>query len=284
MKPTLPEDREIDEEAADISRRYRDAASEQPSPRIDAAILEAARREAARSRVVRNWQVPAAVAAVLVIGVSLSLLTREGVDSLPPADQSQNQSEVARSSAPSLAMKAEPAQKGKLESRSRPSRDRSERGDREAEARHGEEAFIGQSVAPEVPAPAPPAVADAPAAKAPVENASGAQSGSADELKERIPSERPMQESQATEKKALADAAEQTRPKSLRKQQPAAVTIAAAAPRSPEQWLRNIEEMIRNGKHADARLQLAEFRKRHPDYRLPEALQAFEREAQPDTK
>src|SRR5690349_17427336 len=99
MKPTLPEDREIDAEAADISRRYREAASEQPSPRIDAAILEAARREAARPRVVRNWQVPAAVAAVLVIGVSLSLLTREGVDSLPPLDQSRNQAEVAKSAA-----------------------------------------------------------------------------------------------------------------------------------------------------------------------------------------
>jgi hypothetical protein len=290
MKPTLPDDREIGEEAAEISRRYREVASEQPSPRIDAAILDAARREAARPPVVRNWQIPAAVAAVLVIGVSLSLLTREGVDSLPPLDQSRKQAEVAKPSAPSLAMKSE-AFKNDVDARSRPSRDRSERGDREAEVRRGEEAVIGHSQVPAAPAPAPPpppvqqfdapaATAQAPAANATADSVARAQSGVVEALKEPRPAEGSLQDEQAAEKKALTDAAGESRAKSLRKQQSAAVT----APRSPEQMLRDIEELIRNGRQADARLQLAEFRNRYPDYRLPEALQAFEREARPDKK
>jgi len=288
MKPTLPEDREIGEEAAEISRRYREVASEQPSPRIDAAILDAARREAARPPVVRNWQIPAAVAAVLVIGVSLSLLTREGVDSLPPLDQSRKQAEVAKPSAPSLAMKSE-AFKNDVDARSRPSRDRSERGDREAEVRRGEEAVIGHSQVPAAPAPAPPpvqqfdapaATARAPAANVTAESVARAQPGVVEALKEPRPAEGLLQDEQAAEKKALTDAGGESRAKSLRKQQSAAV----AAPQSPEQMLRDIEELIRNGRQADARLQLAEFHKRYPDYRLPDALQAFEREAQPDTK
>jgi len=296
MKPTLPEDREIDEEAADISRRYRDAASEQPSPRIDAAILEAARREAARPAIVRNWQVPAAVAAVLVIGVSLSLLTREGVETLPPPDQSRKQAEVGKPAAPSPAMRSEPAPKAKLDLQSRPSRDRSERGDREAQVRHGEEASIGQSAAPPAPVPEPTSVQqfDAPAAKELAENAvtenttsdktRAPQSATAGALKGSAPTQRLEQEQPEAEKKALADDAAEKRAKSLRKQESPAAPASAAVRRAPEQWLRNIEEMIRNGKQADARLQLAEFRKRHPDYRLPDALQSFEREAQPGPK
>lgn len=292
----LPEDREIDEEAADISRRYREAASEQPSPRIDAAILAAARREAARPPVVRNWQVPAAVAAVLVIGVSLSLLTREGVESLPPVDQSHKQADVARPEAPSLAMKAETAPKGKLDLQSRPSRDRGERGDRNAEAQHGEESFIGGSAAPQAPSPAPPLVQqhDTAAAKEPVGNAvpenagtdtaRTAQAGAAGALDENAPAMALEQEQPAPEKKALADAAEEVRAKSLRKQESATTAAPAAMRRSPEQWLRSIEELIRSGRPADARLQLAEFRKRYPDYRLPDALQSFERDAAAGTK
>lgn len=292
MKPMSPEDRQIDEEAAEISRRYREAAGEQPSPSIDAAILDAARREAGRPAVVRNWQVPAAVAAVLVIGVSLSLLTREDVESLPPLDQAHKQAEVARPEAPSLAMKAEPVPKGKLDLQSRPSRDRSERRDRQAEARHGEESFIGQSAVP----PAPPSVQqfDARVAKEPAESAvtesapgrnpGAAQSGAADALKENVPAQEPEQGRPAPEKKVLADAAEEKRATVLRRQESATAAAPAAMPRSPEQWLRDIEEMIGSGRQSDARLQLAEFRKRHPDYRLPDALQSFEREAAAGTK
>lgn len=298
MKPTLPEDREIDQEGAEVSRRYREAAREEPSARVDAAILEAARREAGRPAIVRNWRTPAAVAAVLVIGVSVSLLTREGVDPLPPLDQSRRQADVAKPAAPSLAMKSEPAPAARLDLRARPSRDRSERADREAAVRPGEEAFAdqpagaGQSPVPEVAASAaPPAQQfDAPVAAAqapslqesPSDKPSAARSGAESSTGESAVAGNAATQGLIQEKKALADAQEESRAraKSLHKEESVAA-VAPAARQSPEQWLRSIEDLIRNGRPADARLQLAEFRKRHPDYRLPDTLQAFEREAAP---
>jgi len=41
-------------------------------------------------------------------------------------------------------------------------------------------------------------------------------------------------------------------------------------------------DLLRNGKTAQAREQLAEFRKRYPDYRLPETLRALEAVATPN--
>jgi len=296
--PTLPEDREIDQENAEVSRRYRETAREEPSVRVDAAILEAARREAGRPLVARNWRVPASVAAVLVIGVSLSLLTREGVDPLPPLDQSRRQAEVDRPAAPSLAMKGEPAPKAKLDLQSRPSRDRSERDDREAEVRPGDgpanqSVGTGQATVPEVAASTSPQARqfDPPAAtaEAPSVKQSASKKPSASAFgSERSAGERALAQSSVTpeaieEKQALADAQEEerARAKSLRKEESVAA-VPSNARQPPEQWLRSIEDLIRSRKQADARAQLAEFRKRYPEYRLPDMLQAFEREAAPD--
>jgi hypothetical protein len=40
----------------------------------------------------------------------------------------------------------------------------------------------------------------------------------------------------------------------------------------PEHWIRRLAELRREGKTADADALLAEFRKRHPDWPVPEAL------------
>ena len=57
-----------------------------------------------------------------------------------------------------------------------------------------------------------------------------------------------------------------------------AVSRMAAAVRSPEQWLQGIDDLKRQGRHDEAEKELAEFRKRYPDYRIPEAiLQKFEK-------
>jgi hypothetical protein len=291
MKPMLPEDREIDQEGAEVSRRYREAAREEPSARVDAAILAAARREAGRPAVVRNWRTPAAVAAVLVIGVSVALLTRESVDPLPPLDQSRGQADVAKPAAPSLAMKSEPTPEARLDLRSRPSRDRSERTDREAQSRPGEEARSadeGQSPAapPAQQFDGPVAAAQAPSLQgAPPDKPAAAKSGAESSAGDGAMAENAATQGSVQEKKALADAQEDTRvqAKRLRKEESVAA-VAPAGRQSPEQWLRSIEDLLRNGRPADARLQLAEFRKRYPDYRLPDALQAFEREAAPAAK
>jgi hypothetical protein len=43
----------------------------------------------------------------------------------------------------------------------------------------------------------------------------------------------------------------------------------------PEKWLERIEELRKQGKFEEAKASLAEFRKRYPDYQLPDALRAW---------
>jgi TolA-binding protein len=41
---------------------------------------------------------------------------------------------------------------------------------------------------------------------------------------------------------------------------------------APLPWLQRIAELRRQGKHEEADRELAEFRKRYPDYKIPEAV------------
>ena len=55
--------------------------------------------------------------------------------------------------------------------------------------------------------------------------------------------------------------------------QKAAIGAASAySAASPEQWLQAIDDLKRQGRHDEAERELAEFRKRYPDYRIPEAI------------
>ena len=40
----------------------------------------------------------------------------------------------------------------------------------------------------------------------------------------------------------------------------------------PEHWLANIRQMLRDNQREEAQRSLVEFRKRYPDYRLPDDL------------
>lgn len=52
-----------------------------------------------------------------------------------------------------------------------------------------------------------------------------------------------------------------------------AITAATAkAERSPQAWIEDIRKLMKEGKSEDAGAQLAEFKKRYPDYALPEDL------------
>lgn len=257
-----PDEQELEALRKGLSGHYRAGSTEEPPAHLDAAILAAARREAARPRFTRNWHLPASIAAVLVIGVSLALMTSEIEDSLPPADTSSGvAADEARRPAPALAMKREsegrPAPRPGIELESRPSRERDARSDREADVRQNAAVGYADSAA-EVPAVA--ASAPAPALQ---QLEAGAQP-----------------ESVAERKSALADSAQGKRvAEALGKE---AAPSAAAPIDAPEEWLNNIQELLRSGKTAQAREQLAQFRKRYPDYRLPEALRELETPAKPD--
>jgi hypothetical protein len=63
----------------------------------------------------------------------------------------------------------------------------------------------------------------------------------------------------------------------LRENAPAAAAdslskLERTADLTPDKWLERIEELRKQGKLEEAKASLAEFRKRYPDYRLPDAL------------
>jgi hypothetical protein len=262
MKPMSPDERELEDLRSGLSGHYREGSTEVPPAHLDAAVLAAARREVARSRFRRNWHMPASIAAVLVIGVTLALMTSEIEDPLPPADRSaRNAANDARQAAPALAMKQEsearPAPRPRIEREVRPSRERSERSGLEADVRQKLAAGKADSAAgvSSVAAPDP-----APALQ---------------QFEATAPSE-PVGE----QKSVLADSApEQRASAALRKE---AAPSSAAPTVVPEEWLKNIQDLLQSGKTAQAREQLAEFRKRYPDFRLPETLRELEVSAKPD--
>jgi hypothetical protein len=47
---------------------------------------------------------------------------------------------------------------------------------------------------------------------------------------------------------------------------------ARAAERSPQSWIEDIRKLVKEGKSEEAGAQIAEFKKRYPDYALPEDL------------
>ena len=263
MKPMSPDERELEDLRSGLSGHYREGSTEVPPAHLDAAVLAAARREVARSRFRRNWHLPASIAAVLVIGVSLALMTGEIEDALPPADTSAGiAANQARQAAPAQAMKQEPEVRpaprpGLEREKARPSRERRARGDNEADDRQKLAAGKAESAAgaSSVAAPAP-----APALQ---------------QFEIAAPAE-PVGE----QKSVLADAAhEQRASAALRKE---AAPSSAVPLDAPEEWLKNIQDLLRKGETARAREQLAEFRKRYPDYRVPETLRGLEAPGKPD--
>ena len=92
----------------------------------------------------------------------------------------------------------------------------------------------------------------------------------------------PPPPAQASENRARAKARADAEQAQAREEPSAAAAVAgrvapdrlasAAAVASPEQWLQGIADLRRQGRHEEADRQLAEFRKRYPDYRIPDAI------------
>jgi hypothetical protein len=60
----------------------------------------------------------------------------------------------------------------------------------------------------------------------------------------------------------------------------AASSLSASALQAPEQWLQGIADLRKQGRHEDADKELAEFRKRYPEYRIaPEMREKVEKPA-----
>lgn len=234
----IPRDREL-------ARAYRDVAREAPPPALDAAILAAARRETqARPRSLgqgareerppggaggaprRRWQVPLALAAVLVLSVSIVTLYREEsqlpppvtIPSEPPAPPELRDAPAAPVTPRPQALARKPAPEASREALRAP--EQSSRA--EADAR-GDAALGGAA-------------------------------NKAEEARET------RQRFQGPQARAPQRAAEAPAP-----------AMALAADEPPEKWGERIMALRRDGQTDEADALLAEFRKRHPGYPVPEA-------------
>ena len=244
-----------------ISERYRELAREEPPRHLDDAILAASRRavDARPAPLVvptgrRRWYFPVAAAAVIVLAVAVTM----HVEREQPAEEMvvavEPAKEVLRDEAPPVAQA--PAAQAPAAAQ----------GARKAER------------APErlyAPDPKPPS-APAPAAAPPSEQPPRAL-GRAQE---------PASVDRAEKTDALAKRADEARSRVGQAEAARSRVQAAAAPApdarlnraTPEQWLLGIDDLKRQGKHDEAERELAEFRRRYPNYRIPEAIsEKFER-------
>ena len=219
----------------EVSRRYRELGRDEPPSKLDAAIRAAARR-AARAR-------PAPLVAptgrrrwYFPVAAAAVIVLAVAVTSQVEREQAAPEPEV---------------QKERKFSEERPQMPEPQKKKTESPAKGADK---------------PAAAAEAPRPVAPAESATGAISQSRQDAFEqretRARQERPssgMAAAPAPQRQMQRDGAEpQAR--------------AKLSAETPEQWLERIAQLRQQGKHDEADKALAEFRKRYPDYRIPEAM------------
>ncbi len=227
-----------------VSARYRELGREEPGAGVDAAILAASRRavEARPAPLVaptgqRRWYVPLAAAAVIVLSATVVFriwYEAPEMDGDVPAPAATE--ERARDEKPPAGRSDSP--RGEAPSRVQPRRS----------APSAREQALPQPSSEPPAASGVPEVkreAQAPAAAAPETAARPAPFAAAK------PAPAPMLEQRALGRLKTAD--------------------EAALEDSPERWLERITELRRKGKDEEADRQLAEFRKRYPDTKIPDA-------------
>ncbi len=238
-----------------LSRRYRALAREEPSAALDAAILAASRRAVgSRPGGARRWAGPVSIAAVLVLGIGVSLRMqqeRPGIETAAPTAESPVSPPVAATVRPpskpaasadapaqAITTPAAPAKKPAspppteaLDKRSAPRADSESRNAASMERRApmrdpAPEPSRREEPAEASAAPPAPAAAAAPAMRAKSERSFG------------------MNESRAMD--------------------------AVSDPRTVE--LERIARLRAEGRHGEADKALEEFQRINRDYRIPEAM------------
>lgn len=218
-----------------LSQAYRALPLEEPPRALDAAILAAARRKPVR------WRVPVSIAAVVVlaVGVTLRMLPHEpGTESVALAPQVM---ETPRPAAPPVQSAAKPARDAPAETAlARAPRERAE-----------------QSAAA-------PVMSDEVAARSAEARARNDVAGA---KRPEAPAPQAAQGAQAVGGLAAerAPAAAAPAPRAL-------ASAKLAEPATPEAWLERIAELKKQGRVREADESLAEFKKRYPAYKIPEAL------------
>jgi Meckel syndrome type 1 protein len=244
-----------------LDAAYRETPREEPAAALDARIRAAAHRaidahlESPRAQARRSWasrwRLPLSVAATALIAVTLSVMVQEERGFESRIDAPVSAPALQRAPAPPEAeAKRRDEAPATLEKRQAPATSsetaapptRPERSQRKDNL---EPHNAGEGDRQSIP------VAPAPAA-APMLREERSRPGTSDEVAPQISRDR-----------GLAD-----RPLGAAREQPA--PAAAAAPlRTPERWLEDIRQLQVQGRNDEAAAELAELRRRYPDFVIP---------------
>jgi hypothetical protein len=286
-----------------VSQRYRELGAEEPPRELDAAILAAAHRGAGARR---RWYLPLAAAAVIVLSVAVTVhmqredpgmespapLAKQVVPAAPPPAAPQAFAIQPAPAAPPVAqLPAEPQQPRALAEAARrgivrpPAMDDVARADKsftpDPPSAAREEAVV--AAAPRPPAapasaepPVPRAGVGKPAVLPPVVAESRMSRESADMAAK--PAGNVGAAAGAAAPPAARSDAEPQRVLTPKMRAVEARDRAAQLQETPEKWLERIAELRGASRHDEADKQLAEFRQRYPDFRIPpETLKKVER-------
>ena len=239
-----------------VSAAYRSLAREEPSASLDAAILSASRGALARPSASRRWAAPVSIAAVLVLAFGVTLRMQQekpGVES-PDMDATRPAQRVAVPAAPPAA-----AEKFEDKAVAEPSPPMKQA------AAPREEARAKKQVAP---AAKPDKVEADRALRDEVRVESERK-----DLKERAAvSELAKESNVASPAAAAAPAPARLKREALAAQAPAGVAADAQAVDEPTRELEAIAKLRVEGRHEEADKALGEFRRKRPDYRIPDAM------------
>jgi len=237
---------------ARLEALYRKLPHAEPDARLDSAVHALAQRAVAQPRTHMRtrarWLPVSAAAAVVLIAAGIVLRIGPQMQQRPAALQETAPSATLQST-PAAKMESAPAAKTQSEPAPAPS-----------------------SPAPAAPAPPPAAAPELRKSEAAPKPAPRAFPAPVATMREAAPA------ATTDAKSATPAAAAPMRMKRAMTDSAGAQTLAAPAAQDgnvtlyPEHWLANIRQMLRDNQREEALRSLAEFRKRYPDYRLPDDL------------
>ncbi len=275
----------------ELSRIYRDAEAPVPPQRVDDNILAASRRVAGakprsgRSGFAHRWGAPVAIAATVVVTSTLTLMVLErqsDVDATAPAAQRADQPSKSKSAESKPAARAPATPVAQAEAR----RDREEPRPSEGAARNVRPGTEQPGFAANVPRAPETSRSEearpAPAAAAPSGSLYSGERAGADQQAPSPDAQRApevLRQPLRAPPAALTGDANTLRESASTLQRAGVIgapagraAVSEAKERTPEKWLEDIRKLKTQGKMAEAERELAEFKKRHPDYRLPDDL------------
>jgi hypothetical protein len=242
----------LGDEDSRIATLYRKLPATEPDARLDSAVHALAQRAAAQprthARTRARWLPVSAATAVVLIAAGIVLRI---------APQMQQRPAALQETAPSATLQSTPA--AKMESAP-------------AAKTQSEPAPTPSSPAPATPAPPPAAAPELRKSEAAPKPAPRAFPAPVATMREAAPA------ATTDAKSAAPAAAAPMRMKRAMTDSAGAQTLAAPTGQDgnaslyPEHWLANIRQMLRDNQREEALRSLAEFRKRYPDYRLPDDL------------